>query len=240
MDINFEKWLKRIYVKTNGEKVSDSTINKYSNAINTISEDMKKIKVIDTDINNMDLFNLDIAIEKILNETSFISKDNKGNRMYSCALKRYRCYRYFINDEEIENYEYNTDKITEKESRIKTRVGQQEFKSKLLNKYNERCIITNISLRPILIASHIKPWSVSTDSERIDVNNGLLLSATYDKLFDSGLITFKENGELLISKLIDRDDLEKLKIKNGTKFDIKLEGKMKEYLRYHNEVIFVR
>lgn len=238
--MSFEEWLEIIYVKSNGEKISEASIQKYSSAIGAVSKDMQEDNLIDKNIEDMDLYELDIAIEKILNNTQFIIKDTTGNRMYSCALKRYRCYRYFINDLKPNDIITAEEKITEKEAKIKIRIGQQNFKNDLINKYNGKCIITNLSLRPALIASHIKPWAVSTPSERVDVNNGLLLSATYDKLFDSGLITFKANGEIIVSNIIDDKNLELLNIKRGDKFNLKLEGKMGEYLKYHNDVIFVK
>ena len=81
--------------------------------------------------------------------------------------------------------------------------------------------------------------AICNNKERIDVNNGLLLSATYDRLFDSGLITFDKNGKLKISKLISKDNAEKLDIKPGTKYDIKYCHEMDSYIEYHNNVIFV-
>lgn len=235
--MNFEKWLEEVYIRKNGKRISEASVKKYFNAIHTISEDMLKQKVIDKNLEGMDLFQLDIAIEKILKNKDFSLKDTTGNRMYSCALKRYRCYKYFFEDKILETYNRKT---TESEIITKNRIGQQTFKNQLLKKYNNSCIITNLSLSPVLIASHIKPWSISSNTERIDVDNGLLLSATYDKLFDSGLITFKENGELLISDIIDDNSRKKLGLVAKTKYDIKVNGKMKEYLKYHNDIIFVK
>ena len=99
--------------------------------------------------------------------------------------------------------------------------------------------MTKVTISQVLVASHIKPWAICNNKERIDVNNGLLLSATYDRLFDSGLITFDKNGKLKISKLISKDNAEKLDIKTGTKYDIKYCYEMNSYLDYHNNVIFV-
>lgn len=81
--------------------------------------------------------------------------------------------------------------VTQRESIVKSRVGQGIFRSRILNKFNGKCLITGISIEKCLIASHIKPWAVCTNEERLSENNGLLLSATYDRLFDSGLISFK-------------------------------------------------
>lgn len=82
------------------------------------------------------------------------------------------------------------------------------FREKIKEKYNNRCIITDINISQVLIESHIKPWAVSNNEERLSVDDGLLLSVTFDRLFDSGLITFKKDGTLLISNLISKDNIE--------------------------------
>ena len=86
--------------------------------------------------------------------------------------------------------------VTKREFIVKARIGQGKFREQLLAKYGS-CIISGIDLSKVLVASHIKPWAVSTNEERVSVNNGLLLSATYDRLFDSGLITFSMNANFL-------------------------------------------
>lgn len=240
--MEFDIWLEDVYKKKNGERISQASVKKYFNAIHTISNEMLRRKIICKSLDKMNLFELDVSIEKILKDEVFLYKDLIGNRMYSCALKRYRCYRFFKKEEsdniDITKFE-SLGEITEKEVITKNRIGQQNFKKQLLNKYNNKCIITGISLKSVLVASHIKPWAVANDIERIDVNNGFLLSATYDKLFDSGLISFKENGKLIISNVINEKDRKSLNLINGSKYELKMEGKMKEYLKYHNSVIFV-
>ena len=114
------------------------------------------------------------------------------------------------------------------------------YREGLLKKYHSRCIITQINLPEILIASHIKPWSVSDNQERITPENGLLLSATYDRLFDQGLISFENDGRILLSSMITTDNAQKLKIDNGKKYDIQYNPSMKDFLAYHRDVIFVK
>lgn len=89
-----------------------------------------------------------------------------------------------------------------------------------------------------MVASHIKPWSVSTNDERLDGDNGLLLSATYDKLFDSGLITFNEDGKISVSNVISESDLEILNINFDKAYDIRFNDNMRKYLEYHRGFIF--
>jgi putative restriction endonuclease len=81
---------------------------------------------------------------------------------------------------------------------IKARIGQGAFRAKLIVLWGS-CAVTGYKDLNLLVASHIKPWSVSSNSERLDVYNGLLLVPNLDKAFDSGFISFKESGEIMIS-----------------------------------------
>ena len=85
-----------------------------------------------------------------------------------------------------------------------------------------------------MIASHIVPWRSSTDTERLDKENGILLSPLYDALFDKHLISFQDDGKIMISKGIFDNELLLLIDKNST-IDV-TEG-MKQYLRKHRELL---
>ena len=207
---------------------------------------MLEANVISKPLEDMDMYELDLSIALIMKNQLFIDKDEIGNKMYSNALKRYRCFKYLNTDigiqevtEEAIVKNDTTLTTTEKEIIVKARRGQGTYRDKLIKKYNHSCIMTKVTLSQVLVASHIKPWAICDNKERIDVNNGLLLSATYDRLFDSGLITFDKTGKLKISKLISKDNAKKLDIKSGTKYDIKYCQQMSKYLDYHNNVIFV-
>jgi len=86
-------------------------------------------------------------------------------------------------------------KTTEAERLVVQRVGQDIFRARLMDYWQSRCPLTGISEPALLRASHIKPWaSCDTDAERLDVHNGLLLSALWDAAFDRGLVTFDDDG----------------------------------------------
>ena len=85
-----------------------------------------------------------------------------------------------------------------------------------------------------------KPWAVSSNKERLSVNNGLLLSATYDRLFDSGLITFDRQGKIFLSSLIGEENVKRLNLSKDMQFDLCVRGNMGEYLDYHNDMVFVK
>lgn len=88
---------------------------------------------------------------------------------------------------------------TEQEAVAKVRVGQGYFRDLLIDKYSCKCALCSISTKSMLTASHIKEWAASTDAEKLDENNGLLLCAHHDALFDKHLITFDNAGNAQIS-----------------------------------------
>ena len=115
---------------------------------------------------------------------------------------------------------------------IKARIGQGLFKEKLLYR-SCQCAICGLNIKSLLIASHCKPWGKATNKERLDVNNGLLLCPTHDALFDKGLITFKENGKIIISKEIQESQYKLLNIDEYVRLDFRSE--QLPYIKYHRE-----
>jgi putative restriction endonuclease len=119
---------------------------------------------------------------------------------------------------------------------IEARIGQGIFRMKL-EEIEQECRITKLQEKAFLIASHIKPWRFSTDEERLDGNNGLLLSPHIDRLFDRGYISFKETGNLLISSKCPANVLYKWQV--TSKENVGLFNKSQNnYLEYHRDVIF--
>ena len=236
----FDIWLKET------SRLSDSSVYKYSHAVNTISREMMERKVIAKPLKDMELYEIDLAISLIFCDEYFITKNEIGNKMYSTALKWFRSYvesNVFdvvaakIEEKKIsENVNIST---TEREAIVKARIGQGKFREQLLAKYGS-CIISGIDISKALVASHIKPWAVSTNEERVSVNNGLLLSATYDRLFDSGLITFANEGKLIISRFVSEENRNKLQIKSGQVYKLQSNVQMRNFLEYHNDVVFIK
>jgi predicted restriction endonuclease len=79
------------------------------------------------------------------------------------------------------------------------RIGQDVFREALMDYWGGRCPLTGITEPALLRASHIRPWAECTDEQRLDVHNGLLLSALWDAAFDRGLISFADDGTVLPS-----------------------------------------
>lgn len=126
---------------------------------------------------------------------------------------------------------------------VKTRVNQSVFRQMVLTNYNTKCAITGIDIPKLLLASHIIPWSVN-EKERLNPENGICLSALYDKAFDKGLISINLNFEVIISKELNSKSktdfyqnhfsiLENTKIANPLRYFPK-----KEFLEYHLDVVF--
>ena len=128
---------------------------------------------------------------------------------------------------------------TQRETIILARIGQGKFRQKIIDKY-QKCIITGISDQRLLLASHIKPWRSADNSERISSENGLLLSPLYDKLFDKGLITFRENGTIVVSESLSSDDINLISIDRQTVYLRDMSYELKKNMQYHNDMIFVK
>lgn len=125
---------------------------------------------------------------------------------------------------------------TEKEQLVKSRRGQGIFKSNV-ELIERGCRVTQLRLREHLRASHIKPWSVSDDKERIDGYNGLLLAPHIDHLFDKGFISFDSRGKLLISTKLDPHVLTLWKIDGNTNAG-SFTPEQQHYLDYHRAHVF--
>jgi hypothetical protein len=91
----------------------------------------------------------------------------------------------------------NLPRTTEAERMVIQRIGQDVFRDALMNYWGSRCPLTGIMEPGLLRASHIVPWAECTDAQRLDVHNGLLLSALWDAAFDRGLISFSDDGTVL-------------------------------------------
>lgn len=127
---------------------------------------------------------------------------------------------------------------TSKSIQAKIRIGQEKFRKNLL-KHLKECPITGIDEKRILLASHIKPWAVSTNEERLDIYNGFIFSPTIDKLFDKGLITFENNKELIISPTLSEVNIYSIGIVAGKKYlKLPIENRI-GYLEFHRENIFI-
>ncbi|MDN5537353.1 HNH endonuclease [Comamonas sp.] len=94
--------------------------------------------------------------------------------------------------------------ITSRATTIMARVGQQKFRKQVMAFWGDACALSGVDVPTLLIASHIVPWSKSDADVKLDPFNGLLLAPHYDRLFDQGLISFSDEGSILLSPTAKR------------------------------------
>ncbi|HUX40064.1 MAG TPA: HNH endonuclease [Rectinemataceae bacterium] len=129
---------------------------------------------------------------------------------------------------------------TEAERLVKQRIGQGHYRNALLSYWEGACSLTGVDIPELLRASHAKPWAeCASDSERLDVYNGFLLSANIDALFDTGLISFTDDGSILISHQIHQNKYALIGLHSGMILRW-LDSRHLVYLRWHREHLFAR
>ena len=137
-----------------------------------------------------------------------------------------------IEDTVLSNTGFNGQ---EKEQLTKVRVGQGSFRKLLIEQRGCTCQLCDVNLPEVLRASHIQSWSTSSAEERMDLQNGLLLCANHDALFDRHMISFDiDTNQLLISESIPEDQIEELKLDHPKA--ISLDDRMKAYMKKHLEL----
>ncbi|MGY3856143.1 HNH endonuclease [Aeromonas intestinalis] len=131
----------------------------------------------------------------------------------------------------------STLEVTEKLQLSKARIGQGLFRTRL-EQIEPACRVTGVTNKALLIASHIKPWAqCKENADRLNGNNGLLLSPHIDKLFDRGWITFTDSGDLLCAEPC----IEQALLQWGVELPLNVgpfSPKQAAFLKYHRDEIF--
>lgn len=129
---------------------------------------------------------------------------------------------------------------TDREAIIRARVGQGIFKQRVLQ-IETSCRITGVENLSHLVASHCKPWRDSTNEERLNGENGLLLTPSIDHLFDRGFIGFEDSGELLISPVAHRPSLQRMGVETNRLVNVGVftEGQ-RQFLEYHRTSVLLQ
>lgn len=130
-----------------------------------------------------------------------------------------------------------TDQGTETEARRAARLGQSGFRADLLSRYVCTCALTDVDMCEMLRASHIKPWCRSNDAERLDPDNGLLLSVHLDLLFDRGFISFEDDGRILLSPLLEPSVIKAYGLNENLRLKRAFAGNQ-PYLKHHRDDVF--
>ncbi len=233
--LNFNNWLY-------STGLSKSSVLKYFGAIEGALTDWAvSAGIIKGSILNItSKTNFDAIDHRIRELPIYLERNSTGHSMYGSALNKYSEYlASALMDNSVENdieEIINSPNIetTEKAQLISARVGQGKFRKDLLS-YWGKCAITGMENSAMLLASHIKPWSHCTNSERLDKFNGLLLIPNLDRAFDQGLISFSKHGAILISP-----SLKQVKKELGIDDEmcVHLSQKHQSYMHYHREHIF--
>ena len=160
-----------------------------------------------------------------------------------CHRIRRSCY---VDEETIYPDEYiKTPVGLEGYHLSKYRINQSFFRASILSAYDGRCCVTGISDRRLLIASHIKPWSIcSNGNERTDSRNGLCLSALFDRVFDCGLMTIDTEYRVVYSRVL-KDAMTKevwhqqFEPYSGYRITLPKRGvPLLEFISFHNQNVF--
>jgi hypothetical protein len=142
-------------------------------------------------------------------------------------------------EEQSQDIESESDaSVTFKEQLVKARRGQGVFRASVML-VEEGCRVTHVTDAKHLRASHIKPWRDASNAERLNGQNGLLLSPHIDHLFDQGYVSFSATEELLIVPEVQTDLLDKWGIDVSTRVGA-FTREQQAFLNYHRANVFNR
>ena len=146
-----------------------------------------------------------------------------------------------LEDQVVQDLEAKTGlDVTEREALVKSRRGQGLYRQELM-KVEKECRITHVDNPVYLIASHIKPWRHSDNDERLDGENGLLLCPNMDLLFDRGIISFENNGDVIVSPVADKLNLPKLGLSLAKSVNVGgFSSSQRHYLDFHRSSILLQ
>ncbi len=141
-------------------------------------------------------------------------------------------------EQELEND--STIQETDRLAIICARNGQGLFKERV-STIESRCRITGVDNPVHLIASHCKPWRDSTNEERLNAENGLLLTPSIDHLFDRGFIGFEDDGKLIISPVARRPSLQRMGIDTNKVINVGgFTSGQKHFLDFHRNAVLLQ
>ncbi|MCS4233865.1 HNH endonuclease [Stenotrophomonas sp. BIGb0135] len=138
--------------------------------------------------------------------------------------------------EDLEDLAQREISQTTRAALVDARLGQGAFRTALMRHWEEQCAASGCTVLSILRASHILPWRDANDEERLDPENGLLLTANLDALFDRGLITFDESGHLITSSILAPESAAQLLPPKGLRR--RPSERQRRYLQLHRETVF--
>jgi predicted RNA-binding protein with PUA-like domain len=152
--------------------------------------------------------------EPALKESDLLN--NKQRSLFKLTEKEYEVICSMSDKTELEDstliadikniISNKTDDPTTLRALVNARVGQGKYGLQVRKIWSNRCSVTRSCTQAALEASHIKSWADSDDTERLDPNNGLLLTANLHRLFDARLISFEDSGKMLVSSKLSQTE----------------------------------
>ena len=129
---------------------------------------------------------------------------------------------------------------TERQAVLMARRGQGLFKQRVM-RIERACRVTGVVREEHLRASHCKPWRDATNEERLDGENGLLLTPSVDHLFDRGFIGFEDDGALIVSPVAHRESLQRMGIDPQRSMNVGVfSAGQKRYLEFHRDNVLLK
>ncbi len=131
-------------------------------------------------------------------------------------------------------------KQTDREAIIRARCGQGLFKQRVM-RIETHCRITGVDNPSHLLASHCKPWRDSSNEERLNGENGLLLTPSIDHLFDRGFIGFEDLGTLIISPVAHKPSLQRMGVETKERLNVgTFTAGQRRFLDFHRNAVLLR
>lgn len=129
---------------------------------------------------------------------------------------------------------------TERQAIVRARIGQGLFKDRV-SQIETRCRVTRVDNPAHLIASHCKPWRDASNDERLNGENGLLLTPSIDHLFDRGFISFEDNGRLIVSPVAHRPSLQRMGIDTESRMETGgFTSGQRQFLDFHRSSVLLQ
>jgi predicted restriction endonuclease len=114
---------------------------------------------------------------------------------------------------------------------VMRRVGHKKWADSVKRFWSNRCCATGFDVKKLLRASHIIPWSEDEET-RLDFCNGLCLSPAYDAAFDAHLISFQDDGSILLASDFTEESARQIGIDPASRIE-GLSPKHRKYLKQH-------
>ncbi|MEX2940298.1 HNH endonuclease [Serratia fonticola] len=199
-----------------------------------------ELTVLDQPIDVSPFSEIFIAKYNKMSDPNVFAENGSCTQTYMCEIPEVaaKMIASLIRDNVSIDFNNETANVKEvtgstKETIIQARVGHGPYRDKLFKMWGGKCAVTGIAVESILTASHIVSWSISNDKEKVDPYNGFPLIPNLDKLFDRGMISFMDNGNLKC-----RDGLESLLDDLNIPQNSKINGlfeENKKYLKRHRK-----